>query len=69
MIPDRHNETEAELLDLVTQLNVQRCIIGEPPTLKELLDPAEEREIRECLIGVGGGKWRSHQASKDERQH
>ena len=53
--PDEHNEVEEELLDLVAQLKARRCITGQPFTLKELLDPTEEREIRECLNIVDGG--------------
>ena len=44
---DEQKEAEEELLDLVAQLKVQRCIIGEPCTLEELLDLEEEQEIGE----------------------
>ena len=54
-IPDEHHEVEVELLDLVAQLKVQRCITGEPLTLEELLGPSEEWEIRQCLDVVHGG--------------
>jgi len=55
-IPDEHNEVEEELLDVVAQLKVWRRIIGKPFTLEEeLLDPAEEREIGQCLNVVNGG--------------
>ena len=54
-IPDKHNEVEEELLDLVAQLKVWRCIIGEPYSLEELLDPVEEREIRQSLDVVDDG--------------
>jgi len=54
-IPDEHNEVKEELLDLVAQLKVWRRIIGKPFTLEELLDPAEEWEIGQCLNVVDSG--------------
>ena len=41
-ISNEHSKVEEELLDLVDQLQVQRCIVGQPCTLGELLDPEEE---------------------------
>ena len=54
-ISDEHTKVEEELLGLVAQLKVRRRIIGKPSTLEELLDPAEEREIGQCLDEVNGG--------------
>ncbi len=42
MAPNAHSEVEEELLDLVAQLKAWRCIIGQPFTLDEMLDPKEE---------------------------
>ena len=53
-ILDEHDNVEEELMELVAQLKAQRCIIGEPLTLDEMLDPIEEREIRECLGSFEG---------------
>ena len=54
-ISDEHKKVEEELLDLVAQLKIQRCIIGEPWTLEELLDPEEEQEIGEDPHELEGG--------------
>ena len=37
------------LMDVVNQLKVQRCITGQPLTLNELVDPLEEQEIGQGL--------------------
>ena len=52
---DEQKEVEEELLDLVAQLKVRRCIIGEPCTLEELLDPEEEREFGKNTYACEGG--------------
>jgi len=53
--PDECNEVKEDLLDLVAQLKDQRHMFGQPSTLDELLDPAEEREIVEELYLFEGG--------------
>ena len=53
--PDEHNKVDRELLDLVAQLKVRKCIFGEPCTLDELLDTEEERKIGENLYSFAGG--------------
>ena len=53
--PDECNEVGGELLDLVTQLKDRRRIFGEPCTLDQLLDPAEEWEIGENIYSFEGG--------------
>ena len=53
--PDECNEVEEDLLDLVAQLKDRRRIFGQPCTLDELLDPAEEWEIGEELYSFEGG--------------
>lgn len=55
MIPDECNKVEEELLDLVAQLKAQRCIIEQPFTLNEMLDPIGEQEIGECIDSFKGG--------------
>jgi hypothetical protein len=54
-IPDEESKVEEELMGLVAQLKARRCITGEPPTLEELLDPEEEREIGQSLDVSEGG--------------
>ena len=51
-IPDEHSKIEANLLALVDQLKARRQITGKPLTLKELVDPKEEREIGQSLDAV-----------------
>src|SRR5882757_6995198 len=48
-IPDERSKIEADLMDVVNQLKVQRCITGQPLTLDKLVDPPEEREIGQGL--------------------
>ena len=54
-ISNEHKRVEEELLDLVAQLKARRCIIGEPCTLEELLDPEEEQKIGEDPYVFEGG--------------
>ncbi|KAF9222121.1 DDE-domain-containing protein [Gyrodon lividus] len=44
---DKLEEVEAQLMETVDTLKSCNCIFGTPPTLLELLDPPEEKEIRQ----------------------
>jgi hypothetical protein len=48
-------ELEEGLMRAVTDLQDRRHIIGTPPTLSELLDPAEEKEVGDSPYRFEGG--------------
>jgi hypothetical protein len=48
-------EAEQELMESVKELVKRRRIIGSPPTLEDLVDPVEEREIGDSPYRFEGG--------------
>ena len=48
-------EAERELMESVGELVKRRWIIGSPPTLEDLVDPAEEHEIGDSPYRFEGG--------------
>ncbi|KAG2074203.1 hypothetical protein BDR04DRAFT_1126852 [Suillus decipiens] len=47
---DQLSSIEVDLIQSVNDFKAHNCIFGQLPTLEELLDPAEEREIGDCPI-------------------
>ncbi|KAG2355705.1 hypothetical protein BDR07DRAFT_1464425 [Suillus spraguei] len=54
-IPTQVTTLEIELMDLVGGLKSRNRIFGEPPTIEELLDPVEEREVGDHDYEFPGG--------------
>ncbi|KAG2101876.1 uncharacterized protein F5147DRAFT_776530 [Suillus discolor] len=53
---DQLSSAEADLMQSVNNLKARNCIFGQLPTLDELLDPAEERDMGEFPAFEGGDK-------------
>ena len=53
--PPQLQDVEQSLVTAVDELKVQKCIIGTSLTLEEMLNPTEEREIRDLMYKFEGG--------------
>jgi hypothetical protein len=62
--PDQLSSAEAELMQSVNDLKARNRIFGKLPSVDELLDPAEERDMGEFSAFEGGDK-----AIADEVRH
>ena len=47
--PPQLQDVEQGLVAAVDELKVQKCITGTPLTLEEMLNPTQEREIRDLM--------------------